>query len=79
MAAAGTVRLRTLLAQRGRGGGGAQSGLPGLGGGHLVVTPGNETDFAASEAGILDLCRRFRVVSLGYDPWQAPQTWLGKF
>jgi hypothetical protein len=46
MAAAGSVRLRALLAQQGRGGGGAQPGLPGLGGGgHLVVTRGNETDF----------------------------------
>jgi hypothetical protein len=59
MAAAGTVRLRALLAQRGRGGGGAQLGLPGLpglgGGGHLVVTPGNETDFDRIEGDILTL------------------------
>ena len=74
MAAAGTVRLRALLAQRGRGGGGAQPGLPGLGGaGHLVVTPGNETDSTAIEADILDLCRRFQVVSAGFDPWQSTQ------
>ena len=69
MAAAGTVRLRALLAQRGRGGGGAQPGLGGAG--HLVVTPGNKTDFNHIESDILDLCRRFRVVSLGYDPRQA--------
>ncbi len=43
-------------------------------GGHLVVTPGNETDFAATAADILALCRRFRVASLGYDPWQSTQT-----
>ena len=78
MAAAGTVRLRALLAQRGRGGGGAQLGLPGLpglgGGGHLVVTPGNETDFDRIEGDILELCRRHRVASVGFDPWQSTQT-----
>jgi hypothetical protein len=74
MAAAGSVRLRALLAQRGRGGGGARPGLPELGGaGHLVVTLGNETDFNHIESDILDLCRRFRVVTLGCDPWQATQ------
>jgi phage terminase large subunit-like protein len=39
--------------------------------GALVVTPGNETDFATIEDDILDLCRRFRVESLAYDPWAA--------
>ena len=74
MAAAGTVRLRALLAQRGRGGGGAQPGLPGLGGaGHLVVTPGNETDFDRIEGDVLELCRRFRVASTGFDPWRSTQ------
>ena len=58
MAAAGTVRLRALLARRGRGGGGAQPGLPGVGGGgHPVVTPGNETDFDRIE-GDLDAAMR---------------------
>ncbi|TDH59007.1 terminase large subunit [Dankookia rubra] len=42
-------------------------------GGHLVVTPGNETDFGRIEDNILDLCRRFRVVSIGYDPCQSTQ------
>jgi phage terminase large subunit-like protein len=42
-------------------------------GGRLVVTPGNETDFGLIEDDILDLCRRFRVVSIGYDPWQSTQ------
>ena len=74
MAAAGTVRLRALLAQRGRGGGGAQPGLPGLGGaGHLVVTPGNESDCNHIESDILELCRRLQVVSAGFDPWQSTQ------
>ena len=39
-----------------------------------MVTPGNETDFAVTAADILALCRRFRVASLGYDPWQSTQT-----
>src|SRR5215211_3100947 len=30
--------------------------------GRLTVTPGDETDFAAVEADMLDLCRRFRVL-----------------
>jgi hypothetical protein len=74
MAAAGTVRLRALPAQRGRGGGGAQPGLPGLGGaGHLVDTPGNDTYFDRIDGDILAPCRRFRVASVGFDPWQSPQ------
>ncbi len=40
-------------------------------GGHLVVTPGNETDFDLIEDDILELCCRFRVVSIGYDPWHS--------
>lgn len=39
--------------------------------GELVVTPGNETDFSMIEADVVDLCRRFRVESLAYDPWGA--------
>jgi phage terminase large subunit-like protein len=41
--------------------------------GYLVVTPGNETDFGAIEDDILDLCRRFKVLSVAYDPWAATQ------
>lgn len=41
--------------------------------GWLTVTPGNETDFSTIEADVLDLCRRFRVVSVAYDPWGATQ------
>jgi phage terminase large subunit-like protein len=37
--------------------------------GHLVVTPGNETDYSRIEDDILDWCRRFRVRSFAYDPW----------
>jgi phage terminase large subunit-like protein len=74
LAAAGTVRLRSLPAQRGRGGGGAQPGLPGLGGaGHLAVTPGNEADFDRIEGDVLALCRRHRVASVGFDPWRSTQ------
>ena len=39
----------------------------------LVLTPGNETDFGMIEEEILDLCSRFRVLSLAYDPWNATQ------
>ncbi len=41
--------------------------------GDLVVTPGNETDFSRIEAEIQELCRRFRVLSVAYDPWGATQ------
>ena len=41
--------------------------------GYLTITAGNETDFSVIEADILDLCRRFRVASVAYDPWAATQ------
>jgi phage terminase large subunit-like protein len=41
--------------------------------GQLIVTPGDETDFQTIENDVLDLCRRFRVGSLAYDPWGATQ------
>ncbi len=41
--------------------------------GHLVVTPGNETDFDEIEGDVRQLCSRFQVVSVGYDPWQSAQ------
>lgn len=37
--------------------------------GELIITPGEETDFATIEADIFDLCRRFKVESVAYDPW----------
>ena len=37
----------------------------------LIITPGNETDFATIESDILDMCKRFRVLSLAYDPWNS--------
>ncbi len=40
---------------------------------YLTVTPGNETDYATIEDDILDLCRRFHVRSIAYDPWGATQ------
>jgi phage terminase large subunit-like protein len=43
------------------------------GDGYLVITPGNETDFGAIESDILDLCKRFKVLSVAYDPWSATQ------
>jgi phage terminase large subunit-like protein len=41
--------------------------------GYLTVTPGNETDFSTIEADILDLCGRFSVISVAFDPWAATQ------
>jgi phage terminase large subunit-like protein len=41
--------------------------------GELILTPGNETDFGTIEADVVDLCRRFRVLSLAYDPWGSTQ------
>ena len=38
-----------------------------------MVTLGNETDFGTIEADILDLCNRFDVQSVAYDPWAATQ------
>jgi phage terminase large subunit-like protein len=40
---------------------------------YLTITPGNETDFDQIESDILDLCRRYRMVSVGFDPWQSTQ------
>jgi len=40
---------------------------------HLVVTQGNETDFDEIESDVRQLCSRFRVLSVGYDPWQSAQ------
>src|SRR5439155_18576708 len=41
--------------------------------GELFITPGNETDFGTIEDDVLDFCRRFNVLSLGYDPWGSTQ------
>jgi phage terminase large subunit-like protein len=41
--------------------------------GQLVVTSGNETDFDEIESDVRQLCSRFHVVSVGYDPWQSAQ------
>lgn len=41
--------------------------------GYLTITPGNETDFGTIETDILDLCKRFQVLSVAYDPWAATQ------
>jgi phage terminase large subunit-like protein len=41
--------------------------------GYLTITAGNETDFSVIESDVLDLCRRFGVVSVAYDPWAATQ------
>lgn len=39
----------------------------------LIITPGNETDFDFIERDVLEVAKEFRVLSLGYDPWQATQ------
>ena len=41
--------------------------------GYLVITEGNETDFSRIEDDLLEFCRRFRVLSVAYDPWAATQ------
>ncbi|HSR77256.1 MAG TPA: terminase TerL endonuclease subunit, partial [Xanthobacteraceae bacterium] len=41
--------------------------------GDLIITPGEETDFATIEADIVDLCKRLRVESVAYDPWGSTQ------
>ncbi|HSR78748.1 MAG TPA: terminase TerL endonuclease subunit [Xanthobacteraceae bacterium] len=41
--------------------------------GDLIVTPGEETDFQTIEDDIVDLCKRFRVESVAYDPWGSTQ------
>jgi phage terminase large subunit-like protein len=40
---------------------------------HLVIMPGNETDFQVIEDDILQLRRRLRIISGGYGPWQSRQ------
>jgi phage terminase large subunit-like protein len=39
--------------------------------GFLIVSQGNETDFSLIETDLLDLCGRFRVNSVAFDPWAA--------
>lgn len=41
--------------------------------GDLIVTKGNETDFAQIQADVIDFCQRFQVQSLAYDPWGSTQ------
>jgi phage terminase large subunit-like protein len=41
--------------------------------GMIEETRGNETDFGVIEEAILDMCRRYRVLSVAYDPWAATQ------
>jgi phage terminase large subunit-like protein len=38
---------------------------------HLIVTPGNVTDFGAIKADIDDAAQHFRVEAFCFDPWQA--------
>ncbi|MFK4047244.1 terminase large subunit [Roseomonas mucosa] len=41
--------------------------------GHIVVTPGNETDMGAIEADLREMASRFQVRSIAFDPWGATQ------
>ena len=38
-----------------------------------MVTPGNKTDFDEIESDVRQLCSRFNVLSIGYDPWRSVQ------
>lgn len=40
---------------------------------HLIITSGNETDFAQIEQDVIELCRTYKVRSISYDPWAATQ------
>jgi phage terminase large subunit-like protein len=42
--------------------------------GLLFATPGNVIDYAFIEQEILALAKRFRLVQIGFDPWNANQT-----
>jgi phage terminase large subunit-like protein len=39
----------------------------------LIITPGNETDFQTIEDDVVEWFRRFRVLSMAYDPWRTTQ------
>jgi phage terminase large subunit-like protein len=68
------TRLRAVLPERRGRRGGALPAYPGWAAdGTLIVTPGNETDFGEIEEEIRQLARRFRVASIGFDPWQSTQ------
>jgi phage terminase large subunit-like protein len=41
--------------------------------GELIITPGNETDFQTIEDDTIEWFRRFRIVSMAYDPWRTTQ------
>lgn len=41
--------------------------------GHLIATPGNVTDYDQVEADLIEDSERHRIVSLGYDPFNATQ------
>ena len=41
--------------------------------GWITITPGAETDFGQIETDLAELCGRFNVLGVGYDPWAATQ------
>lgn len=41
--------------------------------GHLVITPGDRTDYSYIERDVIDACAEFDVQQIGYDPYNATQ------
>jgi phage terminase large subunit-like protein len=41
--------------------------------GHMILTPGNVTDYAYIKKKVFDLCAEFNVLSLQYDRWNSSQ------
>lgn len=39
--------------------------------GHIELTPGNSVDYEWVEQSIADLAKRYRIVDINYDPWNA--------
>lgn len=40
---------------------------------YLILTPGNETDLDRIEHDVIELCTKYDVQSIAYDPWRATQ------
>lgn len=41
--------------------------------GHLIMTPGNVTDYAYIKKKVMDLCTQYNVISIAYDRWNSSQ------
>jgi Phage terminase-like protein, large subunit len=67
-------RRLSLLLERGSRDGARNASYPGWANANeLIITPGNETDFATIEDDVVEWFRRFRVLSMAYDPWRTTQ------